>query len=54
MSFVLTIDWKFVVALGGTSIGVILATKMDSAAAEQVMTQAVQACKELAVAVCCD
>ncbi len=53
MNVVLTIDWRFVVALGGASIGVIFAVKMDSAAAEQVMIQAVHACKELAVAERC-
>ena len=50
MSFVVTIDWKFVVALGTAAVGVIFAVKMDGAAAERVSTHAVDACKEYAIA----
>ena len=45
-----TIDWKFVVALGTAAVGVIFAVKMDGAAAERVSTHAVDACKEYAIA----
>ena len=50
MNFVVTIDWKFVVALGAAAGIVILCVKMTSDAAERVSTKAVDACKELAVA----
>lgn len=50
MSFVVTLDWKFVVALGAAVAGSILASKMDSAAAERVSTHVADACKEYAVA----
>ena len=51
MSFVVTLDWKLVVALGGTVVGIIFASKMDADAVERVSTHAVDACKEYAVAV---
>ena len=49
MNFVVTIDWKFVVALGVVAIGSIFAAKMDAEAAERVSIHAVDACKELSV-----
>ena len=33
-----TIDWKFVVALGASAVGIIFAVKMDDYAAERVST----------------
>ena len=48
MNFNVTIDWKFVVALGTAAVGVIFAVKMDGAAAERVSTH--DACKEYAIA----
>ena len=50
MNVNVTIDWKFVVALGVTAVGVIFAAKMESAAVERVSTYAVDACKGLALA----
>jgi len=50
MSFVVRIDWKFVVALGAAVIGSILAMKMEAPAAERVSIHAIDACKELAIA----
>ena len=50
MNLSITIDWKFVVALGTTAVGVIFAIKMDSAAAERVSTHVADACKEYAIA----
>lgn len=50
MNLLVTIDWKFVAALGAAVSGIILASKMDSDAAERVSTHAVDACKECAVA----
>lgn len=49
MSFVVTIDWKFVVALGVATVGIIFASKMDPKAAEEVSIHAVDAVKEYAV-----
>lgn len=47
MNFVVNIDWKFIIALGGATAIVICASEMDSAAAEQVLTYAANSCKEL-------
>lgn len=44
------IDWRFVVALGAATAGIILATKMDSAAAERVLTVAVDTYKRMEIA----
>ena len=41
-----TIDWKFVVALGASAVGIIFAVKMDDYAAD--------ACKEFAIAEQCN
>lgn len=51
MNLSVTIDWKFVVALGTTAVGVIFAIKMDTFAVESVSTHMVDACKEYAIAV---
>ena len=39
MNFVVTIDWKFVVALGAVAVGTIFAVKMDADAAERVSSR---------------
>lgn len=49
-----TIDWKFVVALGASAVGIIFAVKMDDYAAERVSIQMVNACKEFAIAEQCN
>ena len=51
MSFVVTVDWKLVVALGAATLGTIFAVKMDASAAERVSICAIDASKEYAVAV---
>ena len=51
MNLAVTIDWKFVVALGAAACGIILCAKMSPEAAERVSIHAVDACKELAVAI---
>ena len=51
MSLVVTIDWKFVVALGAATVGTIFAVKMDASAAERVSIHAINAGKEYAVTV---
>ncbi len=50
MNFVVTIDWKFVVALGLAATATIFAVKMDASAAERVSTHIVDTCKEYAFA----
>ncbi len=50
MNFVVTLDWKFAVALGVSVVGAILAVKMEPDAAERVSIHAVDACKEFLVA----
>lgn len=50
MSFVVTFDWKLVVALGVAVSGIILCVKMEPDAAERVSICAVDACKEFMVA----
>ena len=41
MNCTVTIDWKFVVALGIIPASIILANKIDSEAAERVLIQAI-------------
>lgn len=50
MNFVVTFDWRSIVALGGVAVGVIFAVKMDPSAAERVSIHAIDACKEFASA----
>ena len=50
MNYTVLIDWKFVVALGATAVGIIFAVKMDADTAERVSTHVVDALKEHAVA----
>ena len=50
MNFVVTLDWKFAVALGVAVSGVIFSVKMSPEAAEKVSIHAVDAFKEFAVA----
>lgn len=49
MDFNVVVDWKLVVALGGTAIAIIFALKIDPVAAKEVLTYAVDACKEYAL-----
>lgn len=51
MNLNVTIDWKFVVALGTVVVGTVFAVKMDANATERVSTHVVDACKEYAVAI---
>jgi hypothetical protein len=50
MNVTITIDWRFVFALGGAAALVLFAKKMDSAAAEQVLTHTVSIVREYAIA----
>ena len=50
MNYTVLIDWKFVVALGATAVGIIFAVKMDADAAERVSPHVVDSLKEHAVA----
>ena len=49
MDFKVVIDWRLVVALGGTAVAVIFALKLDPTAVKEVSTHAVDACKEYAL-----
>ena len=51
MTYNVTIDWKFVVAIGSVAIGSILALKMDTKTAAEVSKYALDAFKEYAIAV---
>ena len=44
------IDWKFVIALGAVTVGVIFAVKMNADAAKEVSIHAVDTAKEYAIA----
>ena len=46
MNFSITIDWKFVVALGVSVSGIILAIKIKTDAAERVLIQAIDTGRE--------
>lgn len=50
MSLAVNLGWKSFVALGVAVCGIILVSKIDSDAAERVLTHAVDACKEFFVA----
>lgn len=50
MNFVVTLDWKFVVALGAAACGIILCAKMSPEAAERVSIHAIDAGQEILVA----
>lgn len=45
MNCTVTIDWKFVVALGVAPGCIILASKIDPEAAERILAQCVNMCK---------
>lgn len=50
MDFRVIVDWKLVVALGGTAVAVIFAMNLDPAAVKEVSIHTVDACKEYAIA----
>lgn len=50
MNFMVSIDWKFVLALGASACGIILCEKMGPEAAERVSAHLADACKEFAIA----
>ena len=50
MNFTVTIDWKLVVALGATAVGLVFASTMESSAAERVSIHVVDAVKEYVMA----
>lgn len=54
MNGTVVIDWKFSVALGATAVGITSIVKMNSADVKEVAIHAIDACKELAVALCGD
>lgn len=54
MNCTVTVDWKFVVALGVSVVGTIFAVKMEPDAVERVSTKSVEACKEYAIAEKCN
>lgn len=41
-----TVDWKFVVALGLATAGIIFSVKTDAGDAKEVLIHVVDACKE--------
>lgn len=51
MNCTVVVDWKFAVALGATTVGIIFAIKMDAADAKEVSIHAIDAYKEYTVAV---
>lgn len=51
MNYSVVIDWKFVVALGVATVGIIFAVKMSPADAKEVSIHTVDACKDYAIAI---
>lgn len=47
MNFNVLIDWKFVGALGASTVGIIFATKMNPDQAKEVLIKAIDAYKEI-------
>ena len=54
MNFVVTLDWKFVVALGAVVVGTIFAVKMGPEAIEKVSTELVDTMRDYIAADNCD
>ena len=50
MHFVVTLNWKFVVACGAAVSGIILASKLEPDAVERVSIHVIDAYKEVKVA----
>ena len=50
MNYSVTVDWKFVVALGASVVCIIFASKMDPSSIERVSIHAIDAGKEFAIA----
>lgn len=50
MNSTVVIDWKFAVALGVATVGIVFAAKMDAADAKEVSIHAIDTFKEYAVA----
>lgn len=46
MNLNVSIDWKFVVAVGASTVGIIFAVKMDSEAAEDAFNHMVDVSKD--------
>ena len=44
-----TIDWKFMAALGTSVVGICCVSKMNGDSVERVLTDIVNACKELVI-----
>ena len=44
-----TVDWKFVVALGLATAGIIFSVKTDAGDAKEVLIHVVDTCKEWAI-----
>lgn len=55
MTFSVVVDWRMVLALGAVAVGIVFASKMDTAAVENVSVHVADAAKEVAsVAYCKD
>lgn len=50
MDCTVILDWKFIVALGAATVGVVFAVKMSPTDAKEVSIYAIDTCKEFAVA----
>ena len=51
MNLNVIIDWKFIVAVGASTVGIIFAVKMDSESAETAVNHMVDAGKDYAIAI---
>ena len=50
MTCTIQIDWKFVAALGASAVALVLTCKVDSSTSQEVLTHAVDACKDCIIA----
>ncbi len=50
MNSTITIDWKFIAALGASATAIIFTLKMDSEGVENVSTHIADACRDYAIA----
>lgn len=49
MNSTITIDWKFIAALGASATAIIFTLKMDSEGVENVSTHIADACRDYAI-----
>ena len=50
MNFNVTFDWKSILAIGASVVGIIFAAKLDSCSTENVLIHGIDSCANVAIA----